>query len=41
MYSVELRKMMLSNRISKLSTKPVENANLINKAKRRLRNLSK
>ena len=35
----ELRILQLENRISQLSNNPVENANLIRKAKRELRNL--
>ena len=37
----EIRKMHLENRISKLGNNPVENANLIKKAQRQLRNLVK
>ena len=39
--SYEIRKMHLENRVNKLSSNPVENANLIKKAQRQLRNLSR
>lgn len=39
MNNKELRIIQLENRISQLSNNPIENANLIHKAKRQLRKL--
>lgn len=37
----ELKRVRLENRLDKMSTNPVENANLMRKVKRQLRNMSK
>lgn len=37
----ELKRVRLENRLSKLSINPIENANLMRKVSRQLRNLSK